>query len=160
MTIRRFTAALSLAALLASGAALAAPPRPALPVAREPFKVTVDQTVTLKIGSPAESVVIGNASIADVAVFDSRTLLVTGKSFGSTNMLVLDHTGRTVYAAELTVTGPTNGALTIVRNDGVYSYSCTDKCRPTPMAGDNAAHFQTSKTTAEGKAQSAQGTGG
>jgi len=55
----------------------------------DPFTVRVDQTVTLKLATPANSVVIGNASLADVAVHDAQTLLVTGKAFGSTNLTVL-----------------------------------------------------------------------
>ncbi len=59
----------------------------------DPFKVKVDQTVTLKLNQAANSVVVGNATVADVTVHDARTLLVTGKAFGSTNLTVLDRAG-------------------------------------------------------------------
>ena len=45
--------------------------------AADPFKVKVDETVTLKLNQPANSVVVGNATVADVTVHDARTLLVT-----------------------------------------------------------------------------------
>nr|HPG89139.1 pilus assembly protein N-terminal domain-containing protein [Hyphomicrobium sp.] len=54
--------------------------------AADPLKVRVDQTIPLKLSQAANSVVVGNATVADVAVHDARTLLVTGKAFGSTNL--------------------------------------------------------------------------
>lgn len=125
--------------------------------AADPFKVKVDETVTLKLNQPANSVVIGNATVADVAVHDARTLLVTGKAFGSTNLTVLDRAGNTIYTSQLLVGGEEAEGLTIIRNDGTYSYSCVDKCRPTPMVGDAPSHFSNIMTTVQGKQSTARG---
>src|SRR5262245_52814758 len=62
----------------------------------DPFKVSVDQTVALKLAAPANSVVIGNATVADVSVHDANTILITGKAFGSTSLLVLDRAGKAI----------------------------------------------------------------
>jgi hypothetical protein len=123
----------------------------------DPFTVRVDQTVTLKLATPANSVVIGNASLADVAVYDAQTLLVTGKAFGSTNLTVLDRSGNTIYSNQLTVGGEDPNGLTIVRGTGTYSYSCLEKCRPTPMVGDAPGHFSDVMGTLSGKAAAAKG---
>lgn len=125
--------------------------------AADPFKVKVDQTVTLKLNQPANSVIVGNASVADVAVHDARTLLVTGKAFGSTNLTVLDRAGNTIYTSQLTVGGEDDDGLTIVRSGATYSYSCVDKCRPTPMVGDATSHFQDVMATITAKQQTARG---
>lgn len=125
--------------------------------AADPFKVKVDQTVTLKLNQPANSVIVGNASVADVAVHDARTLLVTGKAFGSTNLTVLDRAGNTIYTNQLTVGGEDDDGLTIVRSGATYSYSCVDKCRPTPMVGDATSHFQDVMATITAKQQTAGG---
>jgi Pilus formation protein N terminal region len=125
--------------------------------AADPFKVKVDQTVTLKLNAPANSVMVGNATVADVTVHDARTLLVTGKAFGSTNLTVLDRAGNTIYTSMLTVGGEDDNGLTIVRGTSTYSYSCVDKCRPTPMVGDAPGHFQDVMTTVTGKAGTAKG---
>jgi len=125
--------------------------------AADPFKVKVDQTVTLKLNQPANSVVVGNATVADVTVHDARTLLVTGKAFGSTNLTVLDRAGNTIYSSQLMVGGEDDGGLTIVRSGATYSYSCVDKCRPTPMVGDAPNHFQDVMATVTGKQQTARG---
>ena len=126
-------------------------------LASDPFQVKVDETVTLKLAAPANSVVIGNATVADVSVHDSRTLLITGKAFGATNLTVLDRGGNTIYSSELIVGGEPDDGLTIIRAGGTYSYSCVDKCRATPMVGDDPGHFSNVMGTVNGKSGSAKG---
>jgi Flp pilus assembly secretin CpaC len=135
-------------AVLAAPAALA-----------DPFLVKVDQTVTLKLPAAANSVVLGNATVADVSVHDAKTLLVTGKAFGSTNITVLDRGGNTIYSNQLVVGGETDAGLTIIRGQGTYSYSCVDKCRATPMVGDAPQHFSDVMSTVTGKEATAKGSG-
>lgn len=142
---RTFFAALAVCIALAPAAAA------------DPFKVKVDETITLKLNQPANSVVIGNATVADVAVHDPRTLLVTGKAFGSTNLTVLDRAGNTIYTSQLLVGGEEADGLTIVRGGGTYSYSCVDKCRATPMVGDAPNHFSEVMATVQGKQATAKG---
>ena len=125
--------------------------------AADPFKVKVDQTVTLKLNQPANSVVVGNATVADVTVHDARTLLVTGKAFGSTNLTVLDRAGNTIYSSQLMVGGENDNGLTIVRSGATYSYSCVDKCRATPMVGDAPGHFSDVMATVTAKQATAKG---
>lgn len=142
---KKFLAALALSLALAPIAAA------------DPFKVKVDETVSLKLASPANSVIVGNATVADVTVHDARTLLVTGKAFGTTNLTVLDRAGNTIYTSQLLVGGEEDTGLTIVRGTGTYSYSCVDKCRATPMVGDAPGHFQDVMATVSGKAATAKG---
>lgn len=123
----------------------------------DPFKVRVDETVPLKLGQPANSVIVGNATVADVAVHDARTLLVTGKAFGQTNITVLDRAGNTIFTSQLVVGGEDDAGLTIVRSGGTYSYSCVDKCRPTPMVGDAPSHFSDVMQTVTAKQATARG---
>jgi Flp pilus assembly secretin CpaC len=141
----KFFAALALALALAP-AALA-----------DPFSVKVDQTVTLKIAGAANSVIIGNATVADVSVHDARTLLVTGKAFGTTNLTILDRGGNTIYTNQIVVGGENADGLTIIRGQGAYSYSCVDKCRATPMVGDAPEHFSSTMSTITGKNRTAKG---
>ena len=127
MFVRRLAIA---AAALCAPAALA-----------EPLTVNIDQTMKLSLATPADSVVIGNATVIDVAIHDPMTLLLTGKAFGTTNLMVLDKAGRTVYSNKVSIADDRNDQLTIVRNGASYTYSCTDKCRATPMVGDAPEHF-------------------
>ncbi len=142
---KKFLAALAMSLALAP-AALA-----------DPFSVKVDQTVTLKVGGAANSVIIGNATVADVSVHDARTLLITGKAFGTTNLTVLDRGGNTIYTNQIVVGGEDATGLTVVRGQGTYSYSCVDKCRATPMVGDAPEHFTGIMSTITGKSAAAKG---
>lgn len=144
-----------LSALVAAGVAAAAIFSPA--AFADAFKVGVDQTIALTLTSPAESVVVGNATVADVAVHNATTILITGKSFGSTNLLVLGRGGQTIYSNTVAVSGSASDQLTIVRGAGTYTYSCVDKCRSTAVVGDAPEHFQEVMTTVTAMSGAARG---
>jgi hypothetical protein len=142
---------------LAAAMAFALAAAPAA-LADTPFMVKVDQTVAVKLASPANSVVVGNATVADVAVHDANTLWITGKAFGSTNVLVLDRCGTAIWQTELAVSRGSDTALTIGRGGATNTYSCTDKCRGTPSAGDDPTFFSQVMQTVTGKEAPAKGT--
>ena len=52
--------------------------------------VSYDQSQLLRLPRAASEVIIGNPSIADVAVQGGNLLVVTGKTFGVTNIIALD----------------------------------------------------------------------
>src|SRR5262245_19203692 len=52
--------------------------------------VRYDQSQLLRLPRPVDHVIIGNASIADVSVQAGNLLIVTGKTFGVTNIIALD----------------------------------------------------------------------
>lgn len=143
--------------LILAAAAFAAAAPAAL--AREPFKVAIDQTVPLILAQPAGSVALGNATVAEVTVNDSNTLLITGKSFGTTNLLVLDRRGETILSTPIVVASDNIGQLTIYRGAGTNTYSCVEKCRPAPIAGDAPDFFGNAMGTVQAKAATATGGG-
>ena len=101
----------------------------------EQMEIFIDQTEVVRLPRTAGSVVIGNPSVAGVAVHDDRTLLLTGISFGSTNLVVLDNIGRTILERQITVAENASGKnLTIARGAQTNTYSCQTKCRPLKTA--------------------------
>ncbi|MEP3467767.1 MAG: pilus assembly protein N-terminal domain-containing protein, partial [Parasphingorhabdus sp.] len=52
--------------------------------------VTVDRAKVFQIEDGASAVIVGNPFIADVAMFDQNTVVITGKSYGTTNLVILD----------------------------------------------------------------------
>ena len=56
--------------------------------AAEPLSVMIDHAKVMHISRPAEVVIVGNPGIADATIQDQQTLIVTGRSFGSTNLIV------------------------------------------------------------------------
>ena len=85
--------------------------------ARE-FVVSADQAGLIRLPGDAAGVIVGNPGIADATLYDSRTLFVTGKVFGRTNLIVLDDAGRVLYTSDLVVAQPDSNAVQIFRNSG------------------------------------------
>lgn len=125
------TSAVALFAVLAASAASA-----------EIFTVNVDQAHIMRLPDRVATIVIGNPLIADASLQSGGILVVTGKSFGATNLLALDRAGKTVLNTTIQVMGPPGGDLVVVYK-GVdrKSYSCTPECAPRITLGDNAKFF-------------------
>ena len=85
---------------------------------------------------------IGNPSIADATVHDGRTIIITGKSFGTTNLIAIDRLGNIIAERQLQVQQPESSILTVQRADEVETLSCTPTCRRTPVIGDAARVFE------------------
>ena len=63
------------------------------PAHADAVDVPVDQARIMKLPDGVATIVIGNPLIADAALQAGGMLVVTGKGYGSTNMLALDRTG-------------------------------------------------------------------
>jgi Flp pilus assembly secretin CpaC len=109
--------------------------------ARADITVGVDRAQVLRVSRPADVVIVGNPAIADATVQDSQTLVITGKSFGSTNIIILDATGQSIAEEVVTVTQPDDSVVTVYRRDNRQTYSCTPVCSPTLSIGDSDSSF-------------------
>jgi Flp pilus assembly secretin CpaC len=114
---------------------------PALAQSSEPIQVVVDHAKVLGISRPADVVIIGNPAIADATIQDSQTLIITGRSFGMTNLIVLDSLGETI-ANEVITVGPQNDqVVTVYRRSARETLSCTPDCSPILAVGDTTTVF-------------------
>ena len=102
--------------------------------------VALDQAMVLELPPRTATVVIGNPGIADATFLKrSNRVVLTGKSFGQTNVLALDGAGTPVAQAQVRVaSGP--GALTVQLGTKRMSYSCTPRCEPTLQLGDDPSY--------------------
>ncbi len=64
--------------------------------ADDAMTVHFKQSRRVQLSGQAANVVIGDPAVADVAMLDSHSVLVLGKGFGTTDILVLDRSGRPV----------------------------------------------------------------
>ncbi|MES2034311.1 MAG: pilus assembly protein N-terminal domain-containing protein [Pseudomonadota bacterium] len=101
--------------------------------------VGINQAERIGLPGTARDVVVGNPEIADVAVIDGRTLVVTGKSYGVTNLLVLDGRGRTILDRRVAVSATEDGQVSFYRGAALQSYACTPRCSPTGAAPGGSA---------------------
>lgn len=103
--------------------------------------LTMDQVRPYKLEKPAQSVVIGNPSIADVKVQDNSSLLLFGKGPGMTNIYFFDENGETLQNLIVRVRTPSSDMLTVHRGSARTTYNCTTNCEATVTVGDDPAVF-------------------
>lgn len=123
--------ALGLAGILVTAPALAGP-----------LVIEANKTVPVRLKGAAASVVLGNREIADVAVHDEHLVFVTGKNFGTTNLMVFDRAGNQIYSSDVVVTTNTSSLVTVNRSGDNETYACSPSCRPVAPLGDADRLFQ------------------
>ena len=113
--------------------------------AADSLTVTIDHAKVMHISRPADIVIIGNPGIADATIQDQQTLIITGRSYGSTNLIVLDSNGKAIAEETLSVE-PSNDNIvslykTVDKRITRQSFSCTPDCSPTLTIGDDKDVF-------------------
>lgn len=123
-----------LALLLAAGIVAATPN-----IAAEgaPISVKVNMARILRISAPAATVIIGNPGVADVTIQDPQTLVLTGKSYGQTNMIVLDDMGNPIADTLIEVVQAQADLVTVYLGAARTTFACSPVCQPTIMLGDD-----------------------
>lgn len=106
------------------------------------YQIDLNKTQILRLPAAAGSVVIGNPAIADVTVHTPKTIMVVGRGFGETNLIILDRNGDTMVDADIQVTSitPSNG-VRLFNGKSRQTYSCAPYCQPSPVLGDSADHI-------------------
>ena len=139
--LRRAAASLLSALMIAAVSPFGSAIAQGEPAPDEPLAVVVDQAFVIRLPSPANAVVIGNPAIADATIMDVSTLVITGRSFGTTNLIVLDGRGEVIVDQLITVQSAT-GLLTVFRRGTRQTFSCTPVCAPTLNVGDSDPAFE------------------
>ena len=145
----------------ACGAILVAglvPARAAPAVKAESVVVMVDHAKVVRLPEKAQTVIIGNPAIADVAVQKNGVMVVTGKSFGVTNLIALDANGTLLAESLVRVGAASESVLTVQRGLERESYSCTPQCQPSLQLGDATRYF--GETNGQVGARNALASGG
>ena len=79
----------------------------------------------------------------DVTIQDPQTLVLTGKSFGRTNMIILDGRGDPIADTVVEVTQLSSDTVTMFMGAQRTSLSCAPTCQPTIMLGDDPSYTST-----------------
>ncbi len=107
----------------------------------ESVSVIVDQARVIKLPERVATIVVGNPLIADVTLQPGGMVVVTGKGYGSTNMIALDRTGAVLADRSIQVEGPNDKLVTVFRGVDRESYSCTPTCQRRATLGDAPSYF-------------------
>jgi Flp pilus assembly secretin CpaC len=123
-------------------------PRPAAPAERVELNVMLDRAKVIRLPEATRTVIVGNPAIADVAIQKSGIVVVTGKSYGETNLIALDAVGNMLAESTLVVQATSQAIVTVQRGLERQSYSCTPSCMPSVRLGDEAGFYGSAKEQA------------
>ncbi len=94
------------------------------------ISVTLDFARVMAFNRPARTIIIGNPGIIDATLSDDRTLVLTGRAVGATNMIILGDGGEEIANLAVNVVG-NKSQLTIVHHGTEQQvFSCSSACRP------------------------------
>jgi hypothetical protein len=110
--------------------------------ANRDIEVLIDQATMLRLERSAAEIVVGNPSIADVAVQSGKVLVLTGKSFGQTNLIVLDAQGEVIINRRVVVEEPSGGYVTVYRGTSRETLHCSPNCETPLVIGDAPGYFE------------------
>ena len=101
----------------------------------------IDHAKVLRLPERTQTVVVGNPMIADITVQRNGIVVVTGKSYGITNVIALDAAGSLIAESFITVQAATESVVIVQRGLERESYSCTPNCQPSILLGDSNKYF-------------------
>ena len=109
--------------------------------ANDALKVIIDRAKVVRIAQPADTIIVGNPAIVDATIQDSRTIVLTGRNFGVTNMIILDSDGDALVDETIVVQGHETNTVRIYRQAIRETLACSPVCENTLTVGDEAAKF-------------------
>ena len=125
--------------------------------AGDTIDVLLDQAQIVKLPDHVGTIVVGNPLIADISIQAGGMLVVTGKGYGRTNIIVLDCGGNVLMDKAVQVQGPRDNVVVIYRGAERESYSCAPNCERRITLGDAPAYFDATLTQAGNRAGQAVG---
>lgn len=109
--------------------------------AGEQITVVADEASVIKLPERVATVVVGNPLIADVSPQAGGLVVVTGKGYGSTNLLALDRAGAVLMERSVVVQAPRDNVVVVYRGIDRNTYSCAPDCDRRATLGDAPAFF-------------------
>jgi Flp pilus assembly secretin CpaC len=117
----------------------------------EDLIVKYDQSQLLRLPRPAAEIIIGNPAIADISVQSGNLLVITGKTFGITNIIALDADRNVIQDQRVLVKRDEVKVVNLMRGTERQSYNCTPQCNPSITIGDEQKYFDTIQKASQSK---------
>lgn len=96
--------------------------------------VFMNHARVLKLDRPVSKVIVGNAQVADVTVSDPKTIVLTGRSFGATNIVLLDADGNAIVDERILVSVDEGNTVRVYRQTERTVLSCAPNCEANAAA--------------------------
>jgi hypothetical protein len=119
--------------------------------------VKYDQSQLLRLPRPAAEIIIGNPTVADVSIQAGNLLVITGKSFGITNIIALDADRNVIQDQRIIVQRDELKVVNLTKGGKRETYNCSPQCNPTIMVGDDGKYFEEVSRLSERKIKMSEG---
>ena len=130
---------------------------PLAPASAQDLIVKYDQSQLLRLPRPVAEIIIGNPTIADVTVQASNLLVITGKTFGITNIIALDAERNIIQDQRIMVIREDQKVVNVQKGAKRESYNCAPMCNPSLVVGDDQAYFESTARNFERKIKFTEG---
>jgi hypothetical protein len=138
---------LAAAGLLAASAVAQAADGPSTavlaPTQKEYVRVALDIATLVKVPSDTATLVIGNPIIADALLTQNSggLLVLTGRSYGVTNIVALNSDGQPLREMIVRVQQAASSTVTVLRGTLRETLTCSPQCEQTLTLGDHPEFF-------------------
>ncbi|OAP41509.1 pilus assembly protein PilQ [Sinorhizobium glycinis] len=96
--------------------------------AEQMMRVYMDHARVLKLDRPVSKVIIGNSDVADATVADPKTIVLTGRNFGTTNLVILDQDGNAIVDERILVSIDEGNTVRVYKQTTRTVFSCSPNC--------------------------------
>lgn len=152
---RRFSAGAGAATTVALGVLLAGTAQGA-----DTITIVLDHATITRLPDRVATLVIGNPLVADATIQPGGMMVLTGKGYGTTNLVALDRDGATLMNRTILVTSAQDGVVVVYRGINRESYSCAPDCERRITLGDTNEFFDATLNQAGNRVSRAAGSGG
>nr|WP_262512294.1 pilus assembly protein N-terminal domain-containing protein [Agrobacterium tumefaciens] len=92
------------------------------------LRVSMNHARVLRLDRAVRKVIVGNSKVADATVADATTIVLTGRSFGTTNLVLLDADGNPIVDERILVSIDEGNTVRVFRQTERTVLSCTPNC--------------------------------
>ena len=120
------------------------------------INVGADHARIVSVAGTPSAVVVGNPMFADVSV-QQGVIIVHGRNFGATNVIVLDVDGNQLAAFDVNVTSTGDRNISVFKAGHAFSSVCAPLCQYTLETGEDQEWFKILNEQHAGKAGQSAG---
>ncbi len=99
------------------------------------LRVYMNSARVLKLDRPVSKVIVGNSEVADATVADAKTIVLTGRSYGTTNLVLLDADGNAIVDERILVSIDESSTVRVFKSTARTVLSCTPNCEEHAQTG-------------------------
>ncbi|MBO3758596.1 pilus assembly protein N-terminal domain-containing protein [Ciceribacter sp. L1K22] len=104
------------------------------------LRVYMDHARVLKLDRPVSKVIIGNSEVADATVADPQTIVLTGRNFGTTNLVLLDADGNAIVDERILVSIDEGNTVRVFKATERTVLSCSPNCETHAKAATSSTN--------------------